>query len=225
MADDDWESREDFEEIIAKVPPRPSDKWAGEDEDQDVKDNWDDEEEDKPAATEGEVAERATQRGKKKKFAKIKEKEDKEEELTAEQLAHLKIKEQKQREEQEILIVKEAFGSSAINDSDPITKDDFDALRKRMISALVPFEKRPPYEDFVEDLIQDLALMLPAKRLKKVKTTVEALYFEKTKAEKVTSKATPGKTPKTKVKLHVEADRTVLKGGLDDDLDDYEDFM
>jgi len=65
---------------------------------------------------------------------------------------------------------------------------------------------------------------VPSKRLKKVKTTVEALYFEKTKAEKVT-KGTPGKTPKTKVKLNVEADRAVLKGGLDEDLEDYDDFM
>ena len=101
-----------------------------------------------------------------------------EEELTPEQLAHLKIKEQKQREAQEIQIVKEAFGtvlslgcftvlfsflflfsgSSAISDSDPMTKDDFDALRKRIMSELLPFEKRPPYQDFVEDLIQDLAL-------------------------------------------------------------------
>jgi len=49
-------------------------------------------------------------------------------------------------------------GSSAINDLDPMTKDDFDALRKRIMNDLLPFEKRPPYQDFVEDLIQDLAL-------------------------------------------------------------------
>ena len=67
---------------------------------------------------------------------------------------------------------------------------------------------------------------VPAKRLRKVKTTVEALYFEKTKAEKVATKGSAGgKGLKSKVKLNVEGDRAILKGGLDDGLDDFDDFM
>jgi len=170
MADDDWESREDFDEILVK-PPVKSDKWAGEDEDLDVKENWDDEEEDgenKGSTGGADETVKASQRKKKKKF-KEQEKlqKDPDEELTPEQVAALKIREQKDREDHEIQIVKEAFGSSAICDSDPVTKDDFDALRKKIIAELMPFEKRPPYKDFIEDLIQDLALSLPAQRLKK----------------------------------------------------------
>lgn len=103
-----------------------------------------------------------------------------------------------------------------------MTKDDFDALRKKIIGDLRKFEKRVPFEDFLEDFIQDLCLSLPSKRLKKVKATVEALYFEKNKAEKATT-ATKGKRTGGKVKLTVESDITNVEVGYE--LDDYDDFM
>jgi len=229
MADDDWDKREDFEILPKPVAAVRTDKWEGEDED-DVKDNWDDEEAAEAALVESDDKPKAVQVKKKKKIADLlAEKEAArlaELELSPEELAAHKLRAQKLMEDAEIQSVKEAFGSSAVCDSDPVTKDDFDALRKRIMKELLPFEKRAPYPDFVEELIQDLALALPAKRLRKVKTTVEALYFEKTKAEKIATKGTTGgKAPKTKVKLNVEGDRAILKGGLDDALDEFDDFM
>lgn len=63
-------------------------------------------------------------------------------------------------------------------------------------------------------------LSVSSKGLKKVKTTVEALYFEKSKQEK--SKPTKGKG---KAKLHVEGDKSILKQSGIDDFDEYDDFM
>jgi translation initiation factor 3 subunit J len=75
----------------------------------------------------------------------------------------------------------------------------------------------------LEDFIQDLCLSLSSKRLKKVKTTIEALYFEKNKAEKATT-STKGKGKSAgKTKLTVEADITNVEVGYE--LDDYDDFM
>lgn len=165
--------------------------------------------------------------------------------MTPEELAMEKLRQQKIQEEAEIQMVKSTFGkrlnhllseservviiyscplgSNEVDLVDPMTKDDFDALRKKIVGDLRKFEKRAPFEDFMEDFIQDLCLSLPSKRLKKVKTTVEALYFEKNKAEKATT-STKGKSKFTgKAKLTVEADITNVEVGYE--LDDYDDFM
>jgi hypothetical protein len=108
--------------------------------------------------------------------------------------------------------------------ADPMTKDDFDALRKKIVTDLREFEKRAPFEDFVEDFVQDLCLSLSSKRLKKVKTTVEALYFEKNKTEKAAT-STKGKGKASgKAKLQVETDATKVDVGAYD-MDDFDDFM
>ncbi|XP_050739396.1 eukaryotic translation initiation factor 3 subunit J-like isoform X2 [Eriocheir sinensis] len=68
MSDVSWDD-DDFEPVKA-APVLPSDKWDGEDED-DVKDNWDDEDEEKPASTTttttGTTATTTTAQAKKKK--------------------------------------------------------------------------------------------------------------------------------------------------------------
>jgi hypothetical protein len=111
-----------------------------------------------------------------------------------------------------------------VDTADPMTKDDFDALRKKIVTDLRRFEKRAPFEDFLEDFIQDLCLSLSSKKLKKVKTTVEALYFEKNKVEKAATTTTKGKAKSTgKVKLTVESDLTNVEVGYE--MDDFDDFM
>ncbi|OXA50859.1 eukaryotic translation initiation factor 3 subunit J [Folsomia candida] len=235
MADDDWESRnfeeEDLSKLKAVKPPGKVDKWDGEDEEEPVKDNWDDDEEAKSAAAPGGAKSAAEAKKKKRLQDAIAEKERKAElqrleraraNMTPEELAAEKIRQQKLQEEVELAMVKSTFGSNEVDVVDPMTKDDFDALRKKIIGDLRKFEKRVPFEDFLEDFIQDLCLSLPSKRLKKVKATVEALYFEKNKAEKATT-ATKGKRTGGKVKLTVESDITNVEVGYE--LDDYDDFM
>ncbi|GBN86899.1 hypothetical protein AVEN_158649-1 [Araneus ventricosus] len=121
-ADADWEN-EDFEPVLKK--PVVSDKWEGEDEDDDVKDNWDDEEEEgKEEKPDQNMV--AVQPKKKKSLAQIiAEKEEKKrkeveekmkllevnkKELTPEErLAH-KLKQQKLQEEADLQLAKETFG-------------------------------------------------------------------------------------------------------------------
>jgi len=119
-------------------------------------------------------------------------------------------------------MVKQAFGAGEIDTADPVTKDDFDAIRKKVITELRKFEARAPFEDFVEDFVQDLCLSLPSKRLKKVKTNVEALFHEKSKAEKEKDKPKTAKGKPGKAKLNVDS---ALSSYAPDDLEDFDDFM
>jgi len=232
MADDDWESKDFEEELeLPKTAVKPiTDKWEGEDVEEPVKDNWDDEA--KAAAAAGHKPAVEVKKRKNKLAEAIAEKEKKADlqrmerlraSMTPEELAMEKLRQQKIQEEAELQMVKSTFGSNDVDLVDPMTKDDFDALRKKIVADLRKFEKRAPFEDFMEDFIQDLCLSLPSKRLKKVKTTVEALYFEKNKVEKATT-STKGKSKFTgKAKLTVEADITNVEVGYE--LDDYDDFM
>jgi len=123
-----------------------------------------------------------------------------------------------------VVFIMPFLGAGEVDTADPITKDDFDALRKKIVTDLRRFEKRAPFEDFLEDFIQDLCLSLSSKRLKKVKTTVEALYFEKNKAEKAATAPAKGKGKSSgKVKLTVESDLTNVETGFE--LDEFDDFM
>jgi len=224
---------------------KPEDKWDGEDENADdgsVKDNWDDEDEEVPppqAADSGvaKVTDGVKAIQVKSKKGKIKKKlenrvyDQEEDERTPAEIEAYKMREEKAREAEELRLTKEAFGiptdkNELLDIINPITKDDFDGLRKKIIEDLDKFSKRSPYQDFVEELIVDLSVCLPAKRLKKVKTSIEVLYFEKTKSEKVKPGVNAaGKTASSKgIKLNVEGDRAILKQ-RDDDYDDFDDFM
>jgi translation initiation factor 3 subunit J len=225
MADDDWGRLGTL---------RGVDKWEGEDEEEPIKDNWDDEEEEETPAAQSSVT--VPPKKKNQIKSKIAEKERKETELqlkklqlnkSPEEIAAEKLRLEKLKEAAEIKEIQAAFGSAEINSGDPQTKDDFDDLRKRLVTDLTRLEKRALFEDFLEDLIQDLCLFLPARRLKKVKTTVEALYFEKTKSEKASAaKVSSSKSAgaKNKIKLNVEGDRAILSA-YGDEVDDFEDFM
>ncbi|CAL8089364.1 unnamed protein product [Orchesella dallaii] len=231
MADEeDWEHKEFEIEPTKEAPVKRSDKWDGEDEEEPVKDNWDDEEEEQSTASATSSAPKVEKKNKKRLIEKIAEKEKEQEEkrlqkklanMTPAELEAEKLKQLKLREEAELQMVKQAFGAGEIDTADPITKDDFDELRKKIITELRKFEKRVPFEDFVEDFVQDLCLSLPAKRLKKVKTNVEALFHEKSKAEKEKDKPKP-KAKVGKVKLHVDDAMTTYAA---DDLQDFDDFM
>jgi len=235
MADDDWESR-DFEEEV-KVPKVPAtvvraDRWEGEDEEEPLKDNWDDEDEQPADPPEpGTAVEVKKKKGKLQDAILEKERKEREKEMerilanmTPEELAAEKLRQQKLQEESELAMVKSCFGSNEVDMVDPVTKDDFDALRKKIVSDLRQFEKRAPFEDFIEDFIQDLCLSLSSKHLKKVKTTVEAMYFEKSKAEKAASAPTKGKGKGIgKAKLTVDSE--ISNVGVEYGMDDYDDFM
>lgn len=233
MADEeDWEHKEFEIEPTKEAPVKRSDKWDGEDEEEPVKDNWDDEEEQESTASGTSTGgPKVEKKNKKRLIGKIAEKEKEQEEkrlqklranMTPAELEAEKLKQLKLREEAELQMVKQAFGAGEIDTADPVTKDDFDELRKKIVAELRKFEQRVPFEDFVEDFVQDLCLSLPSKRLRKVKTNVEALYHEKTKAEKEKDKPKASKGKAGKVKLQVDDAMTAY---APDDLQDFDDFM
>ncbi|CDQ79338.1 unnamed protein product [Oncorhynchus mykiss] len=234
MADaDDWDA-DNFEPDVAPIKKAVVlDKWEGEDEDEDVKDNWDDEEEEKKAEakkSEAKVSE------KKKLAEKIKEKENRlrkkqqelkknvKEELTPEQQLAEKLKVQKMQEEADLELAKEAFGMSGGSTTNnvsgieamcPSSKEDFTEFEKLLKVKILQYEKSVHYSSFLESLFRELCISLEVEDLKKISSSLTVLLNEKQKQEK----AIKGKKKKK---------GAVLGGGMKakgkDDLADYGEF-
>lgn len=239
MSDADWDA-DDFEPVVKPAgPPKAfQDKWEGEDEDDDVKASWDasSEEEDSKGSQEG----KAVQRKKKKKLHEIlAEKEaarelDEEEKAaqkaaqefdqTPEGKAAAKLKALKVQEENELQMARELMGSGppgSIDGMIPSSKDDFEKLSKAITEKVQMFNQSKHYNDFLEGLVKDLALDLPAPQLKQVKIHVETLHSTKIK-EQNNAKKGKGKKGST-VKMDLSKD--VFGGGGHGEALDEDDFM
>ncbi|CAG5127561.1 unnamed protein product [Candidula unifasciata] len=223
---DDWE-QEDFEPtIVPGVVVSATDKWEGEDEEEDVKDNWEDEgeEEKKPEESEeSKSAQTAYQRPKKKPLAeriaeksKVKQEEDKQEkELTAEEKLAEKIRIQKIQEEADLKLAKGLFGvgdsQTGIDGMYPETKEQFDQFGDALKAKITFFETSKFYSAFVEKLIQDISLTLPADDIKKIGITLNTLYHEKERQRKEQAKS----QKKKKVKASIRVDKADDLGLVD----------
>ncbi|XP_071038030.1 eukaryotic translation initiation factor 3 subunit J [Parasteatoda tepidariorum] len=233
----DWEN-EDFEPVIKKPLPH-TDRWEGEDEDDDVKDNWDDEEEDKEEKPEQNMV--ATQAKKKKSLAQIiAEKEEKRrkeieekmklqeqpsKDLTPqERLAH-KLKQQKLQEEADLQLAKETFGviendTDSIDNFQPSSKEDFDKFRKLLVDKIQKTEESPHFPNFLDDFCRDLCLNVSPEDIKKITSTLNALAHEKVKAQKAKAgKKKPG-SKKASLKLTRNDDYSII-----DYADEFEDCI
>ncbi|CAL1603787.1 unnamed protein product [Knipowitschia caucasica] len=244
MADWDADSFE-AEEPIKKAPVL--DKWEGEDEDEDVKDNWDDEEEEEKKLEEKKTVKASE---KKKLSEKIKERENRlrkkqqeeeeelsksQAELTPEELIAEKLRVQKLQEESDLELAKDAFGVSTsncvagtgIDAMSPSSKEDFTEFEKHLKDKISQFEKSVHYSSFLDSLFRELCISLEVEDLKKISNSLAALLSEKQKQEKQNK----GK----KKKKGVVAGGGGFKAKMKDDLDyggfdgdytqDYEDFM
>ncbi|CAB1339534.1 unnamed protein product [Coregonus sp. 'balchen'] len=248
MADaDDWDA-DNFEPDVAPIKTAVVlDKWEGEDEDEDVKDNWDDEEEEKKAEAkkaEAKVSE------KKKLAEKIKEKENRlrkkqqelkkkleeEEELTPEQQLAEKLKVQKMQEEADLELAKEAFGISGGSTTNnvsgieamcPSSKEDFTEFEKLLKVKILQYEKSVHYSSFLESLFRELCISLEIDDLKKISSSLTVLLNEKQKQEKFSLRSVEGALyQQSKAKKKKKG--AVLGGGMKakgkDDLADYGGF-
>ncbi|KAL0968681.1 hypothetical protein UPYG_G00270130 [Umbra pygmaea] len=235
------------EPVVVTKTSVVADKWEGEDEDEDIKDNWDDEEEELKKAEEMKAAE--TKLSEKKKLAeKIKEKESlqrkkqeelrkrleesEETELTPEEELAEKLRVKKLQEEADLLLAQEAFGVvnnvKGIDAVSPSSKDDFTEFEKLLKDKISPFESSIHYSGFLESLFRDLCLSLEVEDLKKVSTSLTVLLGEKQKQEKQLNKGkkkkkgvVPAGGMKAKMKDDL-ADYGEFDGGY---AQDYEDFM
>lgn len=235
-----WDD-EDFEPVVAAVGA-PTDKWDGEDSDDDkIKDAWDAaSDEEKPPAEGSEAEARAVQKKKKKKLADIiaakEEARLAEEEAKALRLAeadHLnsaegkleaKLRLQKMEETANLELAKEMMGlkvKGGIDGMMPETKEQFDDLEKAIGDKLQLFVGSEYYQDFAEKLIKRICLDLNVATLKKVKIQVENLHSVKLKDEKAAKSKKPAGKARTTVKMDLEKDYMSAGVGDYDDMDDF----
>ncbi|XP_056308117.1 eukaryotic translation initiation factor 3 subunit J-A [Danio aesculapii] len=251
MADADSWDADSFEpeEPIKKAAVH--DKWEGEDEDDDVKDNWDDDEEEEKEEEEDEEKKTEAKPTEKKKLSeKIKEKENlqrkKQEELRKQQLEETKrdtpltpedelaekLRVKQLQEDSDLELAKEAFGVvsnnvTGIDAISPSSKDDFTEFERLLKEKISPYEKSIHYSSFLETLFRDLCLSLEVDDLKKINNSLTVLLSEKQRQEKANKGkkkkkgVLPGGGLKAKMKDDL-ADYGEFDGGY---AQDYEDFM
>ncbi|KAK9542839.1 hypothetical protein VZT92_000667 [Zoarces viviparus] len=243
----DWDA-ETFDPEETNKKAASMDKWEGEDDEDDVKDNWDDEEEEKEKKAEMKKKALEKKVSEKKKLSeKIKEKENQlkkeqelkkkeledEEELTAEEELAEKIRVKKLQEDADLELAKDAFGVSSTSNSVPgidamcpSSKDDFTEFEKLLKEKISPLEKSEHYSNFLDSLFRELCISLEVEDLKKVSNSLTALLSEKQKQEKQNK----GKKKKKgvvaggglKAQMRDDLDYAEFDGGY---AQDYEDFM
>ncbi|KPP79437.1 eukaryotic translation initiation factor 3 subunit J-A-like, partial [Scleropages formosus] len=174
MADvDSWDA-ENFEpdEPIKKVAVL--DRWEGEDEEDNVKDNWDDEEEEEEGEEEEEEEE--------------KKQSEETTELTPEEQLAEKLRVKKLQEEADLELAKEAFGVTntvpRIDSMSPTSKDDFTEFERLLKEKISQYEKSVHYTSFLDSLFRDLCISLEVDELKKINLSLTVLLSEKQKQEK-----------------------------------------
>ncbi|XP_033120743.1 eukaryotic translation initiation factor 3 subunit J-like [Anneissia japonica] len=169
----DWDD-DDFDVDAGFAGDGPGDKWEGEDEEE-VKDNWEDEEDEKklPAATSESGGVKAFQVQKKKPLSeriqekeeekrkialeKQKQKEAEEKKLTPSEIQAEKARQQQIQEEADLMLAKEMFGLStttgpSIDKMQPNNKEEFAEFAKLLKEKILQFEKSPHYCELLEDV-------------------------------------------------------------------------
>uniref|UniRef100_A0A7M4E0T9 Eukaryotic translation initiation factor 3 subunit J n=1 Tax=Crocodylus porosus TaxID=8502 RepID=A0A7M4E0T9_CROPO len=221
------------------VPGVGVDRWAGEDEEDDVK-CW------------GELLKIScfteTKVSEKKKIAeKIKEKEkqlkkkqeeikkrlevpEEPKELTPEEQVADKLRLKKLQEEADLELAKETFGvnnTCGIDAMNPSSKDDFTEFGKLLKEKITQYEKSLHYASFLETLVRDLCISLEVDDLKKITNSLTVLCSEKQKQEKQSKarKKKKGVVPGGGLKATMKDDLADYGGYDGEYVQDFEDFM
>lgn len=186
---------------------RRDDRWEGEDEDDEVKDNWDedDEEEEEPApkiiVPKKKPLEVRIKEKEEKKRLELEEKRKKLEEAnkvkTSEEILADKDEKVRLQMEADLQLAKEALGGGVGGDEkttgiDGIScesKEDFDKFRQLLVDKMQSLEKSPLYIAFLEATFRDICVPLEVDDIKRMSSCLNALWNEKLKAQKVNIKA------------------------------------
>ena len=230
MSDCEWDA-DDFEPVAPDAKPVATDKWEGEDEDDGIKDNWDDEDDEEKKEGGDEV--KAVQVKKKKGLqARLAEKEAKKKQLeqerreqaeaariaaenmTPEERAAEQARRKQAQEDADLEMARLTFGddlqkpTGEIDGFRPVTESEFEKFRTLLTDKICKFDKSPHYVTFVETLARELCLGVDPEDIKKISSSLTAVANEKTKLVKPAKKK--GKKGKA-----------TLAGGKDNTLDDY----
>uniref|UniRef100_A0A663DT54 Eukaryotic translation initiation factor 3 subunit J n=1 Tax=Aquila chrysaetos chrysaetos TaxID=223781 RepID=A0A663DT54_AQUCH len=246
-ADADADSFEVVEPVAKRlVPGVAGDRWAGEDEEDDVK--LLKKKISRPLEscivqcfTEPKVSE------KKKIAEKIKEKEklqkkkqeelkkrleapEEHKELTPEEQLADKLRLKKLQEESDLELAKETFGvnnTCGIDAMNPSSKDDFTEFGKLLKEKITQYEKSLHYASFLEALVRDVCISLEIDDLKKITNTLTVLCSEKQKQEKQNKakKKKKGVVPGGGLKATMKDDLADYGGYDGEYVQDFEDFM
>lgn len=230
MSEEDW--------TIVSKPAVVASKWD-EEEDDDVKENWDDDDEDASKAssnadsTAQADAPKAAVSVKKKKQKALKEKlMQKELEMqrpkTQEELLADKLERQRLQEESDLALAKDAFGidaaesesSSVLSGIQLASRSDFEGFRKALSSKLSPFVRSPHYVPFLEELFRELAVGLEADDIKKLDTVLTTIFNEKIKLQKQMTKGKKG-AKKNAQEIRMERDGDYSYNNYDE----FDDFL
>lgn len=212
MSDDEWDGRRS-EPVV--------NKWVGEDEDDDVKDAWDnsDSEDEKPKIN----SETKTQKDCSKPKSAVK-KVLGNVPLTEEEKVAARIRAQKEEDDCNMQLLKDMVGlkENKIDSLVPVTKEDFDQFGKAISEKISAFSTSEHYSDLVENITKDVCVDLNTASLKKLKLHIESLHSAKLKDEKASkSKKSVGKGKSVKMDLA----KDVYGGSIGDGFDDMDDFM
>ncbi|XP_055702271.1 eukaryotic translation initiation factor 3 subunit J [Phlebotomus papatasi] len=240
--EDDWEQIAEKIDRVTIPPKNPNiNKWEGEDEEDDVKDSWEDDEEKKD---EEKVETKVTRTKPKKNLQeKIAEKErlhqeelakrerEKEKTMTPEELQAEKLRIEKEQRESDLRNAQELLGVSAdrlsgegIDAMLPTNKAEFSELAEAISKKVSTFKNKDEFPGCVEEIVRNLCVHLNSIDLKKVKTTVDNLYTEKQKMEKEKSKKGKGKSSRAKLRYDGDTQSKITDYGYEE-YDDYDDFM
>lgn len=243
MDDDSWEKLADAPEEVVKKPVIVANinKWEGEDED-DVKDSWEDEdeeakEEEEKSVDDAQVVKKAKPQKNLKKTIEEKERlrQQQEEEKAREREANMtpeeklaeKLRLQKIQEESDLRTAMETFGVTEIDAAQPKTKAELTELADAISKKVSQFKNLSDFPGFLEELVRNVCANLNSSDLQKIKKTVDNMYAEKQKLEKEQKNKKSSKG-KTKVNLRIESDSANIKEAYGNDYYesyDYDDFM
>lgn len=223
----DWDG-ENFEPKPVSV-----NKWEGEDEDDDVCDNWEDNDSEEKKDSEKQESSKIVNK-KKDKPKDEKQKQHEEAEKLASKLPltnEEKLAErQRKKNIQEMENLKCVFETFGVSEGE-MRKEDFDKIRDEFSSKMPEFNKSLFFPTFAEDMIRNICCHLTSSDLKRLKITLDGLLQEKLKLEGLGQRAK--KKPKSgKVQLRVEGGNVSKKSSLKslyndygyNDYDDYDDF-
>jgi translation initiation factor 3 subunit J len=231
MSDEEWDA-DGFQPGNVAKPGVTTDKWEGEDEDDDVRDAWDksDSEDDKSKESTSEEIIPAKTKPKKKLADKIAEREAMKEKesaekapLTEEEKLEQKLQQQKMEESANIQLMRDMCGlkENKIDSLVPETKEDFDHFGKAISEKIQTFASSEHYSDLIENITKDICVDLNTASLKKLKLHIESLHSAKLKEEKASKSKLKGKG--ITVKMDLEKD--IYGGSIGDYDGDMDDFM
>ncbi|KAF8322670.1 translation initiation factor eIF3 subunit [Clavulina sp. PMI_390] len=240
-----WDDEESEEEVApTKTAPAPAKRFAGEDEEEDVADDWeassDEEEAPAPVARVSAPRKKGTLKAaiaakEAARLAAAEEEEDSDEEVSE---AEQKRRDKQHELDSDMLNAASLLGGTSlkgrsekiegISNLNPKTKEEFQLLSDRLMELITRHQDKPLYPMFVEMHVKALAGPLRDVDVRKAASALTTLANEKQKEQR--DKASGKKKPKTAAKpglSGLKASTRLDTNSYNEALDDFggDDFM